>query len=90
MPRHDDTLDQIRRLNSGLHWKKVERYLRHLGADVYEGSGSTVTFVLGGRKLTVDRPHPRKECGVGLVKRVRSFFRGPRVPLTARIWEISA
>jgi hypothetical protein len=27
----------------------------------HEGSGSTVTFVIGGRKLTVDRPHPRRE-----------------------------
>jgi hypothetical protein len=33
-----------------LHWKKVEALLKHLGAECYEGS-STVTFVLGGRKL---------------------------------------
>ena len=74
MSRDDATLDQIRRLNSGLHWKKVEALLTRLGAEVHEGSGSTVTFVLHGRKLTVDRPHPRKECGRGLVKRVRSFL----------------
>lgn len=74
MAKHGDTLEQIRRLNPGLHWKKVEVYLKHRGADVYEGSGSTVTFVLEGRKLTVDRPHPRRECGLGLVKRVRSFL----------------
>lgn len=74
MTRHEDTLEQIRRLNPGLHWKKVEACLRYLGAEVYKGSGSAVTFVIGGRKLTVDRPHPRKECGLGLVKRVRSFL----------------
>lgn len=74
MSKHDEVLDQIRRLNGGLHWTRVEGFLRHLGADVYEGSGSTVTFVLDGRKLTVDRPHPRRECGIGLVKRVRSFL----------------
>lgn len=74
MTRHEDTIEQIRRLNPGLHWKRVEACLKHLGAEVYEGSGSTVTFVLGGRKLTVDRPHPRKECGLGLVKRVRSYL----------------
>jgi len=74
MSKHDDVLDQIRRLNGGLHWTRVEALLRHLGAEVYEGSGSTVTFVLDGRKLTVDRPHPRRECGIGLVKRVRSFL----------------
>ena len=76
MPLDETTLDQIRRLNAGLHWKKVEALLKHLGAEVYEGSGSTATFVLNCRKLTVDRPHPRRECGRGLVKRVRSFLEG--------------
>jgi hypothetical protein len=74
MPKHGDTLDQIRRLKAGLRWKKVEAYLKHLGAGVCEGFGSTVTFVFEGRKLTVDRPHPRRECGIGLVKRARSFL----------------
>jgi hypothetical protein len=74
MGKHDDTLEQIRRSNAGLHWKKVEALLRHWAAEVHEGSGSTVTFVLDGRKLTVDRPHPRRECGIGLVRRVRSYL----------------
>ncbi len=74
MRKHRATLDQIKRLNGGLHWTKVEALLKHFGAEVYEGSGSTVTFVLRETKLTVDRPHPRKECGKGLVKRVRSFL----------------
>jgi hypothetical protein len=74
MARHEDTLEQVRALNSNLAWKRVEALLRHLGAAVYEGSGSTVTFVLDGRKLTVDRPHPRKECGKGLVKRVKLYL----------------
>lgn len=71
---HEAVLDQIRRLNGGLHWKKAEKALRALGAQVYESEGSTVTFVLDNRKLTVDRPHPRKECGKGLVKRLRGFL----------------
>lgn len=74
MSRHDATLEQIRRLNGGLDWKRVESLLKHLGAEIYEGSGSTVTFVLEDRKLTVDRPHPGRECGKGLVKRVRSYL----------------
>jgi hypothetical protein len=76
MATHEKTLDQIRTLHGGLRWKKVEALLRHLGAEVYEGSGSTVTFVLHGIKLTADRPHPRKECGRGLVKRVRAYLDG--------------
>ncbi len=76
MTSGDVTLDRIRRLHAGLHWKKVEALFKKLGAEVYEGSGSAVTFVLEGRKLTVDRPHSRRECGRGLVKRVRSFLEG--------------
>ena len=45
MTKHGDTLNQIRQLNGGLPWKRVEALLRSLGAEVYEGSGSTVTFV---------------------------------------------
>ena len=74
MGKHRPTLDQILRLNGGLDWKKVEALLKHLEAELYEGTGSTVTFVIGDRKLTVDRPHPRRECGKGLVKRVRAFL----------------
>ena len=74
MGKHEKTVEQIRRLNGGLDWKKAEALLKHFEAEVYEGSGSTVTFVIGERKLTVDRPHPRRECGKGLVKRLRSFL----------------
>jgi len=74
MTKHSNTVEQIKRLNGGLHFKKVEALLKSLGGEVYEGSGSTVTFVIKTRKLTVDRPHPRREFGKGLVKRVRTFL----------------
>jgi hypothetical protein len=35
---------------------------------------STITLVVKGVKLTVDRPNRRRECGKGLVKRVRTFL----------------
>lgn len=72
--KHAETLDQIRGLNGSLAWRRMEALLRSLGAEVHEGYGSTTTFVLRHRKLTVDRPHSRKECGRGLVKRLRSFL----------------
>jgi predicted RNA binding protein YcfA (HicA-like mRNA interferase family) len=75
MAKHDKTLDQIRRLNGGLHWTDVEKLLKSYGAEVHEGKGSTVTFVVNGVKLTVDRPHPRRECGKGLVKRLREYLK---------------
>lgn len=75
MGKHSRTRDQIENLNGGLHWSKVEALFRHYGAEAYEGKGSTVTFVIDGLKFTMDRPHPRKECGKGLVKRVREYLR---------------
>lgn len=44
------------------------------GAEIYEGTGSTATFVVRGVKLTVDRPHPHRECGRGLVSRIKTFL----------------
>jgi len=35
MSSDEATLDQIRRLNAGLHWKKVEALLKKLGDEVY-------------------------------------------------------
>ena len=75
MGKHSRTLDQIKDLNAGLHWSKLEVPFKSYGAEVYEGRGATVTFVIGGLKFTVDRPHSRRECGKGLVKRVREYMR---------------
>jgi hypothetical protein len=73
--KHRSTLANISALNGGTHWTDVEDLLRNaFNAEVYEGSGSTVTFVVKSVKLTVDRPHPRRECGKGLVRRVRTFL----------------
>jgi hypothetical protein len=68
-------LTRFRQLNGRLHWIKVEKLVKSYGAEVHEGQGSTVTFVVAGVKLTVDRPHPRKECGKGLVRRVREYLK---------------
>jgi len=75
MRKHSKTLDQIEDLNAGLHWSRVEALFKYHNAEVYEGKGSTVTFVIDDLKFTMDRPHPRKECGKGLVKRVREYLR---------------
>ena len=75
MGKHSKTLDQIEDLNGGLRWSKVEAMLKSYGAEVYEGKGSTVTFVMDGLKFTMDRPHSRRECGRGLVKRIREYLR---------------
>ena len=75
MAKHDKTLAQIDSLNGGLHWSKIEALLKHYGATVDESaSGSNVVFLIDGVPLAAHRPHPRKECGKGLVKRVRTYL----------------
>ena len=61
-------------LNGNLHWRDVEAMLDGLGAEKREMSGSAVAFKLADVRAVFDRPHPRKECGRGLVKRVRAFL----------------
>ena len=74
MGKHSKTLNQIKDLNGGLHWSKVEALFKFYRAEIYEGSGSTVTFVMDGLKFTMDGPHRRRECGKGLVKRAREYL----------------
>ena len=47
---------------------------RSLDAAIHERRGSSVIIELNGEVETVHRPHPRPECGKGLVKRMRSFL----------------
>jgi hypothetical protein len=73
--KHQRTLDNIARIHAATHWSDVEALLtKQLDAEVHEGTGSTVTFVIDNVKFTVDRPHPRRECGRGLVKRVKAYL----------------
>ncbi|MBW3535902.1 MAG: hypothetical protein KY453_11925 [Gemmatimonadetes bacterium] len=72
--KHRRTLDQIASANPGTDWSDVKALLRHLAEDAVEAEGSAVTFFFTDAALTVHRPHPRRECGQGLVRRVRSFL----------------
>ena len=74
MSKHSKTLDQIRERNGGLHWNKVESLLKSLGAEFTEGRRRSVRIVIKERRISVHRPHPRPECGRGLVTRIRELL----------------
>lgn len=46
-----------------------------LGAEVEEGSGSRLAFVLNNQKLFVHRPHPAKEAKKYQVENFREFLK---------------
>ncbi|MBT3347943.1 MAG: type II toxin-antitoxin system HicA family toxin [Thiotrichales bacterium] len=49
-------------INGNLEWRKIESLLKSLDAEVVEGSGSRVTFLLNGCRKDFHRPHPSKEA----------------------------
>lgn len=57
-----------------LKFSDIERFLISIGAKLTEGSGSRISFELGGRKLFVHRPHPGKEAKKYQVEAFREFL----------------
>ncbi len=59
---------------NNLEFKKIESLLVALGAELIEGEGSRVRFVLNGVVATFHRPHPNKEAKPYQVRDVRNFL----------------
>ena len=73
--RHRRTLGAVFAdpINGNIPWRDIEALLAALGGDIRE-TGGGVTANLHGVVLSYHRPHPGKEAGRGLVKRVREFL----------------
>lgn len=61
-------------VNGNIAWARIESLLKAAGCRVIEGAGSSVTFELAGRKMTLHRPHPGKEALRYRVLAVREFI----------------
>lgn len=74
--KHRRTLDSIFKqpVQSNVVWKDIEALMLHLGAEMSEGQGSRVRFVLNGIRATFHRPHPKKETDKGALMSVRRFL----------------
>ena len=57
-----------------LEWRKIEALLVALDAQIIEGSGSRVAFVLQGKRADFHRPHPGKEAKRYQVRAIREFL----------------
>ncbi len=60
--KHRKTLEAIFSLliPESLEWRKIENLFVALGAEVIEGNGSRVSFILNNEKGDFHRPHPEK------------------------------
>ena len=72
--KHAAILRSIEAGRAGVSWVDVERLLLSLGAERHERAGSAVIFLLNGAFLRVHRVHGRRDCGAGLVVRIRAFL----------------
>ena len=74
--KHQRTLEAIFRkeVPATLPWRRIEALFKALGAIKDEKSGSSVTFELNGKTVTLHRPHPRKEANRYQVRDARDFL----------------
>ena len=74
--KHQKTLQAIFSIptSAPINFADIEKLLVALGAVAAEGSGSRLSFTIGGDKLFVHRPHPSKEAKKYQVELVREFL----------------
>ena len=61
-------------VSGSIKWRDVESMLLALGAEMSEGSGSRVRFVMGNQTLFLHRPHPSPDTRRWAVRDIRSFL----------------
>jgi hypothetical protein len=73
---HRRTLEAVfaKPVPANLEWRKIEALLVALGANIVEGAGSRVAFVLNGKRADFHRPHPGKEARRYQVRALREFL----------------
>lgn len=57
-----------------MEWRRIEALFIASGAQIIEGNGSRVRFVLNGTVGTFHRPHPEKEAKPYQVRDARTFL----------------
>ncbi|EDN70695.1 hicA protein [Beggiatoa sp. PS] len=74
--KHRKTLESIfsHPIPENLEWRKIETLFVALGAEVIEGNGSRVSFILNNEKADFHRPHPGKEAKRYQVRNAKDFL----------------
>jgi len=73
---HRKTLNDIfsQPVPATMEWRRIEALFIANGAQIIEGNGSRVRFVLNGIVGTFHRPHPEKEAKPYQVRDARTFL----------------
>jgi len=57
-----------------IEWRKIEALFIALSAEVIEGNGSRVSFIINDEKADFHRPHPGKEAKRYQVRNAKEFL----------------
>ena len=60
--------------NGNIPWDQIESLFVSVGCRVIEGSGSSVTFELNGKRAYFHRPHPQRAALSYRVKAAREYL----------------
>lgn len=74
--RHRKTLAAIFALPvpGNIEWRRIESLFLYLGAEMIEGEGSRVSFIINDEKADFHRPHPGKEAKRYQVRNAMEFL----------------
>ena len=74
--KHQKTLEAIfsQPTPGNLEWRRIEALFVALGAKVFEGDGSRVSFIINDEKGDFHRPHPGKEAKRYQVRNAKEFL----------------
>jgi len=74
--KHQKTLEAIfsHPTSGSIEWRKIEALFIALSAQVLEGDGSRVSFIINDEKGDFHRPHPGKEAKRYQVRNAREFL----------------
>ena len=74
--KHRKTIEAIfsKPTPGNIEWRKIEALFLALGAEMFEGDGSRVSFILKKEKADFHRPHPGKEAKRYQVRDVVEFL----------------
>jgi len=73
--KHAKVLEAIMRADGNIDTRKVEALVVDAGGYIEDRGNGFYRARLNERRMTYDRPHPKKEIGRGLAKRFREFFK---------------
>ena len=67
--------------SSNIHWKEIESLLKHLGAELREGTGSSVVVCINGEEFTLHRGQHNATMSKPALHELKKFLESLNIAL---------